>query len=397
MADSPSLDAFSNQRVSQAQSIFGAQFTYDLHPLIYEQITTGTGATITHDATERNAVMAFAATTTGGETSMQSWKTLRYRPGKSQLIKVTFNFKSAVANVVKFAGYTDSTNGIEFQNDGTNNQFVILSGTSNGNQTVIQSAWNLDKLDGTGTSGITLDITQQQIAILDFQALYVGRVRVGFDVGGVIIYVHEFLHANTTTHPYIQSANLPIKVGMRCTGTVTTTMVFNCCSVESEGGDRITDAYKFTSEATVTAASGAQTHLMSLRPKTTFNSIENRYSFALVDISILVTGTNPVKWELCIGQALTTPSYSDVNATYSATEVDSAGTLSGTPAIVIDSGYINASNQSDGQIDILTLSNYPITLNSAGANRDLGTLTLLVTGIGGTSALRGSMSHKEVR
>lgn len=80
---------------------------------------------------------------------MQTYTYFRYQPGKSQQIFVTFNFVEAKANALKFAGYSDGVNGIEFQNDGTNNKVVIYSSTTNGNQSVTQANWNIDKLDGT--------------------------------------------------------------------------------------------------------------------------------------------------------------------------------------------------------------------------------------------------------
>ena len=141
-----------------------------------------------------------------------------------------------VANTLKFAGLSDGNNGIEFQLNGTTKQFVIYSDTTLGDQTVAQSSWNLDPLDGTGASGITLDPTKTLILVIDFQALYVGRVRIGFDINGQIIYCHEFLHSNLVDYPYIQTANLPVRVGMTCTGTVSTTIRFICSAVVSEGG-----------------------------------------------------------------------------------------------------------------------------------------------------------------
>lgn len=397
IGDGANLDAFSRLRVSNSVALFDSQLTYGLNPLIYEQVTSETGATITHDTTNRCALMTFASTPTGGESYMQSYEYIPYQPSKSQQIFVTFNMIEESTDTLKFAGLSDGDNGIEFQNNGTTNQFVIYSDTTNGDQTVTQDNWNLDTLDGTGASGKTLDITKAQILIIDFQALYVGRVRVGFDIDGVIVYCHEFFHANEIAYPYFQTANLPVRCGMTSTGTVSTTMNFICSAVSSEGGRDKTFGYEFSQEATVTAGNETTTHLISLRPKTTFNSITNRMSIGFIELDMLVTGNYPIKWQLVIGQDLTTPSYSDVNTTYSGSEYDTTGALSGTPAIVIDEGYVSASAQVKGASGVELTHRYPITLDAAGLNRDLGTLTLLVTGIGGTSDCRGSIKFKENR
>ena len=397
------IDAFERLRVSHPQGIFDSQFTYDLHPLLYEQITNGSGATVTHDATNRNALMTFSSTPTGGKSFMQSYEHLRYQPGKSQLVRATFNFIEATANVLKFVGLSDGVNGYEFQLNGTTKRFVIYSGTSLGNQIVNQADWNLDKLDGSGATGInpsgfTLNIAKSNHLVIDFEALYVGRVRMGFDIGGHIVYCHQFTFSNAVTNQYIQTANLPIRAGMTCTGTVSTTMLFHCCTVISEGGQEATSGYEFSVEGTVTAGSGTRTHILSIRPKTTFNSITNRVKIEFVDVNVLVTGANPVLWELCLGQAISgTTTFVDTNATYSASEYNTLGTISGSPAIVINSGYVPASNQAKGASLVNLTHRYPITLDAAGAVRALGTLSLIVTGISATTACRASMRINEVR
>lgn len=398
--DSANLDAFSRLRVSNPLILFNSQFTYDLAPILFEQITLGAGATITHDATNRNALMSFAATATGGKAYMQSYEYLPYQPGRSQLIFVTFNMVAQVANVLKFAGYSDGVNGVEFQNNGTDNQFVVYSASSLGNETVTQTNWNLDKLDGTGSSGITLDIGKTQILVIDIQALYVGRVRVGFDLGGTIVYAHEFLHANLSLYPYIQSANLPVRCGMTCTGTVTTTMNFVCSAVMSEGGSEDINAFGYTFETNTSRVVGvAGTQLMTLRPKTTFNGITNRMRVAYIDVEILNLGsTNEnIRWDLCVGQAITGGTWADVNTTYSGVEVNTGATLSGSPAVIIDSGWVTVGAGQKGESSATIVSRYPITLDAAGLNRTLGSITLKVTALSGTPTIYAGITFREIR
>ena len=115
-------------------------------------------------------------------------------------------------------------------------------------------------------------------------------------------------------------------------------------------------------------------------------------------LSVLVTGASPVYWELCLGQAISgTTTYTDNNTTYSGVEYNTAGTLSGAAAIVIDSGWVAASAtvKSSTKVDIET--KYPITLDAAGVARSLGTLSVVVTGIGGSSACRVAVQWKELR
>lgn len=398
--DNPAGDSFGRLRVSSPSSLFDAQLTYDLQPLLFEQITNGTGATVAHDSTNRMALMTFSSTATGGKAYMQTYDYFRYRAGHSQLIYVTFNMIEGVANTLKFAGYSDGANGIEFQLNGTTKQFTVYSDTTAGDETVAQANWNLDKLDGTGRSGITLDITKTQILVIDLQALYVGRVRVGFDINGVVMWAHEFNHANLIAYPYFQSANLPIRAGMTCTGTVSTTMNFICATVQTENGEAVVEGFQFSQDTgAVSVASGSRTHALSLQPKTTFNSITNRTQFVLDEVNIVITaGTSSVHWELVLGDAITgTTTFNDVNTTYSGMQYNTAGTTSGTPAIVLGCGFVASSASAKGEISYKAKLKYPITLDSAGAVRLLGRLTLLLTGVTGTATAYCSVTWTEIR
>jgi hypothetical protein len=66
---------------------------------------------------------------------------------------------------------------------------------------------------------------------------------------------HYFNHANVQAFPFLQNASLPIRCGMTCTGTVSTTMNFICSSVSSDGGSDKTIGFEFAVDTSVTAAS----------------------------------------------------------------------------------------------------------------------------------------------
>lgn len=398
-ADSTALGAFGWLRAAPPAYVFDCQLTYDLQPLLFEPVTNGSGASIAHSATNRNAVMTFSGTPTGGKAYMQQYEHNRYQPGRGQAAFITGNFIEHKANVLKWLKYGvgENGNGVALESNGTGYQVTLYSDTDEGDQTVLQANWD-DRLDGTGRSGLTLDVSKGVIFFLDLQSLYYGRVRCCVDIDGVATCFHEFKNANVLAKPYIQTANLPISAGMICTGTVSTTMEFTCCSVISEGGQEDVGGFPFAARGTVTAGNGTSTPILSVRPKTTFNSITNRTKFVLESIDIMVTGNTPVDWDLCLGQALTAPTWADVNATYSAMQYTSVpGTASGAPSLIIASGGVAASATSRGFTNTRVPMKYPITLDAAGAVRGMGTLTLNVSGVGATSATRAVMNWKELR
>jgi hypothetical protein len=146
---------------------------------------------------------------------------------------------------------------------------------------VNQSSWNIDKCDGTGTSGFNLDITKAQIFFTDFEWLGVGKVRCGFitDKAEIII-AHEFRHANSVTFPYMRTPNLPIRCEIRNTGIPTGSRQMRqiCSTVMSEGGDpNVGQLFSnLLKSASGNIANGISYPILALRLKSTFQSYENR-------------------------------------------------------------------------------------------------------------------------
>ena len=75
-----------------------------------------------------------------------------------------------------------------------------------------QAAWNLDRMDGTGKSGYTLDVTKMQMFYMDYSWYGAGFIRWGFRAeDGNIIYVHKIPNNNANTEAYMRSGNLPAR------------------------------------------------------------------------------------------------------------------------------------------------------------------------------------------
>lgn len=401
-SDSANLDAFSRLRVSNPDQLFSTQCQYNAASIQMESGFTGTGTVPTHNANTRMV----ALTSTGVGTSfMQSYQYSPYSPGKSQFIALTGVMGTGVAGATVDYGYFDSLNGVIFRQNGATNLQLILrtstSGAVSDANIVAQSAWNIDKMDGTGVSGITFDVTKAFILVIDLQFLGMGRVRVGFDINGSIYYIHQFLNANNLTVPYIQSATLP--VGILVTTTVgAKTSYFKCATVISEGGAIEDYGFRQTiNDVTATAGNGVYTHMFSIRPKTTFNGIVNRTLFLLKTINLLNTGSKAVHWHLVMnGTFSVAPTWADIDATNSAFQVGTGGTFTDGTGNRILSGYlINGAGTGAAEqgIDLNLSLHHPVALNRAGAVTGQGTLSLVAAGLGGTSAINADCNFTEIR
>jgi hypothetical protein len=375
-------DAFGLQEVSQTSSLFDAQFTYDLQPILYENIATN--GSVTHDAINRCALI----TSTGvGDVYLQSYDYLRYTPGKAQKIFITFNFRGVSANKTKFVQYGDGENafGLRLLPNGTLEAYITTS-TTQGNQS---------QTVNTALHGI--DVTKEQILIIEFEALYVGSALFYFQIDQKEALVANFDNANNTTHPYIANANLPIRVGIIGSGAGTADMIFNCVSVQSSATDSDVHSYNFIQRSNKTAANNTRTHFCSVRPKALFNGILNRAKVSFLEIDITLNGNSPVDWELCIGQAISgTTTFTSVNDN-SVCEFNTDGTISGSPFIAFEGGSIPSSGNTRGSVSRGIKMRYPITLDAAGNPRINGTISLVLTGVGGNVDARTTLKWVEIR
>lgn len=394
--DTPNFDSFSRLRVSEPRPVGDYNLTYSLQPILLEQITSGTGNTVTQEANTLMGKLTLGGTAVG-HARLQSYQYHYYQPGRCQSVFMTGVFGSPVANTVKRLGYFDGANGVFLQQDADGTWRFTLRTSTGGSvsdlNTVTAANWSAQP-------GWTIDATKSVIIAFDLQFLGMGRVRCYEDRNGILALLHEFHNEQVLSVPYMQTATLPVRAEIvQTTTAAAATMHFKCASVMTEGGVEDRAGYGFSRESgSITAASGARTHMLSLQPSLTFGGISNRTTVELDSIEMIVTGINPVLWELCIGDVITgTTTFIDVNSTYSSSQYNILGTTSGSPSIVVASGYVSATASNKQAVTKSLVSRYPITLDAAGNARSMGRITLLVTGIGGSSACRGVINWREIR
>lgn len=319
-------DAFGRLRVSEAFTLGDYKHTYGIDPNFRD--TLSNGGSITH-LTNQSAARLSTSNNSNSRAIHQTKMYHNYMPGKSQLIKTTVNFYTAVANVTKRTGYYDDLNGIYFEQTGTGElAFVIrtdTSGTASDARRVIRSAWNKDKCDGTGASGFNLDITKTQIFFIDFQWLGVGRVRCGFVHDGEIIVAHEFYNSNNLPVVYMSNPNLPVRCEILNTGTTDGGYLDQICStVVSEGG-YVESGIDFSIDTgqtsqSVTVANGMYP-IVAIRLKNSFRGYPNRVVVRSGNINVYAEDF-PAYWALYKLPGLSSITLS--SATWTSAAADSA-------------------------------------------------------------------------
>ena len=75
-----------------------------------------------------------------------------------------------------------------------------------------QSTWNIDKMDGTGSSLTALDLSKMQMFYIDYTWYGAGAIRFGFKNNrGEIVYCHRIPNNNVNYEAYMRSGNLPAR------------------------------------------------------------------------------------------------------------------------------------------------------------------------------------------
>jgi hypothetical protein len=396
LTDTPIIDAFGRQRFSSPYTIFDSKHIVGKNELFYDEKLSGVGTTSVHLSSDSCVLMSVSAN--NAYAIRQTKMRFNYQPGKSQMLLLTGVFGEPVAdtefrvgyfNTSVVAPYTANRDGIYFGSDGTN---IYVAVSKNGTENKkIQSDWNLDKMDGTGPSGIDLDWSKSQILFVDFEWLGVGRVRTGVVINGIIYYVHEFLHANNIDGTYMISPNHSVRYEVRSSGG-TLAIKHICCSVISEGATDPTGIIRSVDDASGQLVSTALEGLIGIR----LNSNNYEATVDVIELDILTDAANVDSyWVLALNPVyVTTPTWNSAGSS-SAIEYALGGAtttmvLTSSSGVNINSGFI--SKQSRNTLaDISSLLRLGIGIDGTRDEIWLGVKTF-----SSETTFRSSLTFKEI-
>jgi hypothetical protein len=379
-------DSFGRLRISSPYTLFDSQNRF-AKDAAYDT-ETATGGTVSF-VTNQSA-LALAVTTSSGSTARtQTYRRFPYQPGKSFLVFQTFSMASAQTNLTQRVGLFDTNNGIYLEQAGSTVAFTIrtyTSGAVSNSNTVAKSSWNVDKFDGTGPSGVTLDLTKTQILFINLEWLGVGIVKCGFVVNGVFYTAHQFNNANVQTVVYMQTAILPLRYEIFTTGTTTSAATLQqiCSTVLSEGGYEQTSQQYIARATTAVTLTAAATFypLVSIR-------LNSSYLGAIVipaGFTFLPIGTANYEVVLVKNASLTGATW---GSTLAGGQVDVDTGASGTAITptadsIVQTSYATSTNQANSSLVVPTGYNFDLQLgvSLAGAT---DTYTLAARAISGAS------------
>jgi len=362
------VDAFNRLKVSNPFTLFDSQQRYQLSDKW--DYRSATGGTYYHNLNE-STVSLTVGLTLGSRVYAETKKVFPYQPGKALTIVDTFALAQPKTGLRQRVGYFGVTggvtgatpyNGIYLEQDGLTLSICLASASLGTTQKISQANWNGDKFDGTGDSGVVLDVTKGNIFWKDVEWLGVGDVRTGFFYQGRPIVAHTFHNANVNSTTYMTTACLPMRYEIENTSgqTGSSTMRQICSSILSEAGyEGFTRRYNITKSgstpATLTTA-GVQYPMIALRLNT------NRLDSIVIpsNLSAVVEpGTNnkpvTVQYRILLNPTLTGNTWTthyNGNVDYNVT---ATGITGGTDII---GGYLSSS----GSLDISNINDFNFQL-----------------------------------
>ena len=392
-------DAFGRMRISHPLTLFDSSHRYRDNNL-WESLIVGTGSTVGF-VTAQGLINIGIGTTSGDSVIRETTKVFSYQPGKSLLVLNTFVPETPKENLRQRIGYFGADNGMYFEIDGTTAYFVERSLSTGTETRVAQEDWNVDKLDGTGPSGITLDKSKAQILWMDIEWLGLGSIRMGFVINGVMRHCHSFHHANLIQSTYITTASLPLRYEIANTGITTSSSTLKqvCSTVISEGGYELRGLQQAVGTAVtspyVLSVAGTFYPIISLRLKSSPDRLDAIVILTAISLMGVNNGIN-YNWQVRASGTTT-------GGTWTSAGIDSAVEykLNGTGITggrILASGFFNSANQGSPSVDILKEALFKFQLERNGLTGTPYELTLVIAAspISSSEKVYAAMDWEEI-
>ena len=338
------IDSFGRQRVSNPEMVFNSKQIFDNQPLYWNDAeVSGSGTNTSYSSNTASSTLSVSATT-AGKRVRQTYMRFNYQPSKSQLIFLTGVLKKSGggSGIICRMGIFDDDNGIFLQRSGSVISLIVrsyTSGSASDSNSATQANWNIDKMDGSGVSGVSLDFSKSQILVIDFEWLGVGCVRVGFVVDGTIYYCHQFNHANNISGVYMSTPNLPLRYEIENTGSgVASSIECICGAVISEGGkeDLATNLYISTGTTAISCTKNQLNAILGFKLKSAYKGC----TIDIIDISLLMASTDIYEWSLILNPTVAgTFTYNDVTNSALQTAIGNGSTNTVTGGTRLLGGY----------------------------------------------------------
>lgn len=359
-------------------------FVYGLNSNAVITSTTGSGT-----ATASNGLLTLSTTAaTNSSASCSSKRYLKYRDGQGQVSRFTAIFTNGVSGNTQFAGIGDGYNAYGFGFNGSS--FGILFRTSSSGSTVDtwipQSTWNVDRVNGAGgtnnPSGITLNITKGNI--YQIKASYLGFGPIQFWISNAItsqlILVHIIQYPNANTQTLVSNPSMPLFWFTSNTTNNTNIVVKSGSGALFCSGKIALLGSRYGQNNNKANIGATNTNIFTIKNNTTLNGIVNKTQVHLRSLSAACNsgaGNGVVTVQVILNTTLGgSPSFTNIDATNSATSFDTAGTTVSGGVVIYNSVFNVANNFNENMTDLDLFMNPGDTMTFAATSTTSATVAV---------------------
>jgi hypothetical protein len=345
--DSSNMSAFGTLEVGELTPVIQGDFVYGINT----QLGVTTSANSATIDTNAGRLRLQSGTNSAGSATFNSRKIARYRAGQGLTARFTAVFSTPAASSLQVVGAGTTGDGYFFGYNGT--AFGISRRSGGADNWTAQTAWNVDKCDGTGGSSFTWNKQLGNVMMIKYPYLGYGDIQfyVQNPVTGRWILCHVIQYANSSASVQIANPSLFFFADVTNAGN-TTNLILYCGSygIFLNGHREFVACPRWATDnnkATITA----ETNIFSLRNATTYNGVVNRGMLRLQSVSL---GSDTT------GQVITM-------------RIRLAATVGGAPSFAPISG-----TSADGGITI-TAGNSVASIDTAGTTATAGTMIYNIT------------------
>ena len=142
---------------------------------------------------------------------------------------MTMLFGTPTTGIRRRFGMFDELNGFFFEDSGDGTYRCTLRRNTAGGvveESFTRDQWNVDKLDGTGSSGITADPTAIQHMSIEYEWYGAGMIEWNFIIDNNKYPIHRIYHANRHDHTWAAKGALPVRIELENIGGTAGTHTF---------------------------------------------------------------------------------------------------------------------------------------------------------------------------
>ena len=330
---SPMSTVFGEMQVGFKMDDVSLQFQYNNSTRDVTETISGTGV-VGNSGSEANLNTGVGV----GLASLTSRDAVRYRPGHEMIAMFTTHYDTPEVNVRMQHGLLNDADGVTFGFKDTDFGVYFLE---NSNETfTAQSAWNVDKLDGSGPSRHLLN--PQALNIYKISLGWLGIAPIMFSVyagyvkGWVLCHVIDL--ANVSATPHLKNPSLPVKAVVERTSGTGADLHLHTSSwragVVAGQAEKGASNRWFSTGATLVLANWTGTtygHLFSIQSKGTYQGKVNHILSELGVASFATDATKNVEFVGIINGVLAgNTAFADIDTANSVMSVSTGGTVVGT-------------------------------------------------------------------